>query len=73
MKALPKRKGNRKRPGRGCGKSKGLNESPSQKEGKSAVRKISHRILKVSEKAPPKRKGNLLCVLLRGARKELPQ
>ena len=34
MKVPPKRKGNRKRPGRGSCQPTGLNESPSEKEGK---------------------------------------
>ena len=37
MKALPKRKGNCDSPDGGCLVIAGLNESPSKKEGKSAI------------------------------------
>ena len=59
MKALPRRKGNLKSRGRGR-RPHGLNESPSQKEGKSPKMTRCNRPRKMaSMKALPRRKGNI--------------
>ena len=59
MKALPKRKGNEGRE-RQEGGAFGLNESPSQKEGKLYTEHLQEVALSASMKALPKRKGNLM-------------
>ena len=66
MKVPPKRKGNFFlfwfSGGRGT-----LNESPSEKEGKSPHQKPPGMLRSPSMKVPPKRKGNLHCELLPAA------
>ena len=58
MKALPKRKGNQSRFRSRLDRRPGLNESPSEKEGKFQL-SVSNRLrLLASMKALPKRKGN---------------
>ena len=58
MKALPKRKGNSP-PRRSIQHRRhSLNESPSQKEGKSRLRGFDRLVPPASMKAPPERKGN---------------
>ena len=97
MKALPKRKGNRvtdfsrlpvfrslnESPSQKEGKSGTvipgladgtcLNESPSQKEGKFPHRHRHRRRQRASMKALPKRKGNLVCLLVFNALIAWPQ
>ena len=59
MKAPPKRKGNLRWLVRACSANLTLNESPSEKEGKSCRYKPhTMRIWCPSMKVPPKRKGN---------------
>ena len=62
MKAPPKRKGNY-RPGSDQRQRPGLNESPSEKEGKSVDACQTADTREPSMKAPPKRKGNALLFL----------
>ncbi len=58
MKVPPKRKGNSERlRGRGQ-REPPLNESPSEKEGKSDPLTRRHALHEPSMKVPPKRKGN---------------
>ena len=57
MKALPKRKGNPGVEVREC-KKRGLNESPSEKEGKFEYTYNPEAVTLASMKALPKRKGN---------------
>ena len=57
MKVPPKRKGNA-RLSLLAGTATGLNESPSEKEGKSDSRDIPSPRFMASMKVPPKRKGN---------------
>ena len=58
MKAPPKRKGNFGALGDSSAIRVSLNESPSEKEGKSRLSRGAGRFLHASMKAPPKRKGN---------------
>ena len=58
MKALPKRKGNHIRHRVPLSAITGLNESPSEKEGKCIMRKLKTVLSDASMKALPKRKGN---------------
>ena len=58
MKVPPKRKGN-KVSGATRGEDRGLNESPSEKEGKSWQKTAANKTAReASMKVPPKRKGN---------------
>ena len=57
MKVPPKRKGNY-RTMRKCPGTRRLNESPSEKEGKSSGNTEHTQRLTASMKVPPKRKGN---------------
>ena len=60
MKVPPKRKGNALPPDARWCSNASLNESPSEKEGKSGQREEKIKVLAVpSMKVPPKRKGNL--------------
>ena len=61
MKALPKRKGN-PAPAPHIFQNKRLNESPSEKEGKSIMAHCDMFHMYASMKALPKRKGNLLWI-----------
>ena len=58
MKVPPKRKGNLRWLVRACSANLTLNESPSEKEGKSIPERTRTVILRPSMKVPPKRKGN---------------
>ena len=59
MKVPPKRKGNNLGINRPAPTLYGLNESPSEKEGKSAgFNFLPLLVVKASMKVPPKRKGN---------------
>ena len=61
MKVPPKRKGNPPLLGRGHTSGKrGLNESPSEKEGKLPYTALHQSWPQASMKVPPKRKGNPL-------------
>ena len=61
MKVPPKRKGNTHHDQRGNNFVSTLNESPSEKEGKSVVLSHTCTIEQFpSMKVPPKRKGNML-------------
>ena len=61
MKVPPKRKGNPRRDHGGKHTRAPLNESPSEKEGKSHPVRVGLVLLKLpSMKVPPKRKGNTL-------------
>ena len=58
MKALPKRKGNRVSESRNMGIVSGLNESPSEKEGKSRVNQRKHiRVLRRLNESPSEKEG----------------
>ena len=59
MKAPPKRKGNTGLHNLHKGYTTYLNESPSEKEGKSIASRSVAVMCSTSMKAPPKRKGNL--------------
>ena len=63
MKALPKRKGNIGAIGQLAAALLGLNESPSQKEGKYPEAYPPRRNNRASMKALPKRKGNSVGVM----------
>ncbi len=58
MKALPKRRGNLRWLVRACSANLTLNESPSEKEGKSGKNATDKVTDGPSMKVPPKRKGN---------------
>ena len=58
MKVPPKRKGNVRTSPEAHRLLHGLNESPSQKEGKSRPRYLLYAKKPASMKVPPKRKGN---------------
>ena len=60
MKVPPKRKGNGSTFKFKAKSTTGLNESPSEKEGKSFFFWRLARALEASMKVPPKRKGNFL-------------
>ena len=59
MKVPPKRKGNAHKMQVANARLDGLNESPSEKEGKSATSTGNDSSAVASMKVPPKRKGNL--------------
>ena len=58
MKVPPKRKGNSVASWLSSGTLSGLNESPSEKEGKCVRSTRAFRVRRASMKVPPKRKGN---------------
>ena len=51
----------------------GLNESPSEKEGKCALTALNAPVKTASMKAPPKRKGNFACPFERVVLVAVPQ
>ena len=59
MKVPPKRKGNSSSFLNRNSSSRRLNESPSEKEGKSEVNAFTVTFDRASMKVPPKRKGNI--------------
>ena len=59
MKVPPKRKGNVRLDSPVCHRRVCLNESPSEKEGKSVLPVSQTVFLGASMKVPPKRKGNM--------------
>ena len=58
MKVPPKRKGNSSWHGQKLLRTASLNESPSEKEGKSQRSPLTATVCRPSMKVPPKRKGN---------------
>ena len=58
MKVPPKRKGNNQLGGKTVLALSGLNESPSEKEGKYSSNRSTKKNRHASMKVPPKRKGN---------------